>query len=529
MQSIAKETYFAIVTQLDYGNDASALACSCRLLSEYHRDLRSTMQFRLEAEDSLFYANYRLSDHQISTLRHLLLTEERQTICLTPKGAGRKITALVYANELYRLGMSVVIAVPSESLTNYCVQAEHLGVPVSTFKKAIKTENFSAKAIYVVDRSNTYQEVDFERCGIGCLILDAPDKGKKSFLNFCQDVALCDLRTVLLANSISEEACERGCFEVTGISRTKRFFSLRFATFVPEMKKRIVARPETWFYLCFDAPGSYYSVTTESKRGIWSQDVLQDIVRFRAKKPAVLCMNKKVRLEIEPLISARYFEMKHVSAQLSGFSDYIFYNFVGTEEKLRHLISKLPWHQEQPLRIWIITDTPSLAYSVIPPKEMVDTYREYMARFQSSAHDISSVATKSYKRNITLEEATVLARKSAFPKASADWLALQKGGTYTFDEIVSIIREKKCLFLDEESGCSVKDLEPVIVHTKSNYEPELVTDNVEERQELEAIVANPTKKGLATVDELRRRCRLLGISPTGKKQELAKRLLEHSR
>lgn len=526
MQLATKEFYSEVVANLEYGIDSSALACTCRLFRDYHRDLKASLRFQVENENSLFYANYRLSDHQLKTLRHLLLTEERRVLCLTPKGAGRKVTALVYAQELLKRGESVIIAVPTESVASYCTTAERLGITVSPFKKAIQTDAFRERLIYVLDRSNTYRMIDFESCGVGCLILDAPDKGQKSFLNFCQDAARSSVRAVLLGANVGEEERANGYLEVAGIARDQQFFALRFSTYIPEMKKRVLFHPEIWFYLCLDAPGSYYSVQPETRRGIWSQDVLQDIVRFRAKKPVVLCTGKKARLEVEPLVSARYVEINHLNTQLLGFTDYIFYNFVGTEEKLRHLIDKLPLHGEQPLRIWIITDTPSLAYSVVAPKEMVDSYQQYMGRFQSTSQGLSSVSTKCYRRKLSLEEATVFARKSSFPKASADWLTLQEGTLYSPNEIVSIIREKKCLFLQGEEGCSVKDLEPIVVKAKESYEQEPITNTEEENKELEIIVNNPTKKGLATVEELRRRCRLLGISPTGKKQELAQRLID---
>lgn len=158
---------------------------------------------------------------------------------------------------------------------------------------------------------------------------------------------------------------------------------------------------------------------------------------------------------------------------------------------------------------------------------MVEAYRQFLEKAEASASGLSSVTTRSYKKGITLEEMTVIARKSSFPSASADWVSLCENPTYTSSQIISIIRDKKCIFLGETEPSSIKDFEPIIVNHALIHDVDEVRCENADKKELEAIIASPKQKGLATVEELRRRCRLAGICATGKKQELAIRLLEH--
>lgn len=532
MQSITKELYTELISRLDHGADCASLSCSCRLLHNYHKELKTESQFNPTSDGVMFYANYRLSDHQVEMLQFLTSGDEKKVSFITPTGSGRKVTALIHAKYIFDSGRSAVIAVPSESVSAYVEQAAHLNISVVSFKKIIKSENFSEKAIYVVDRSNTYQSIDLDECNIGCIIIDEPSKGKKSFYNFCEDISLSDkIQAVLFMNSATNQEKECGYFEAYLMNRRGQFVSIKYNLHLSEIKKRVTTLPEIWFYPCLEGAGSYYSVMPQNKTGVWNQDVLQEIVKYRAKKPMVFCLTKKTRLEIEPFVSARYMEINRITDgnMPTGYSDYIFYNYVGTEERLRHIIEKLQLRvsRDQPLKIWIITNTSSLAYSVIPPRSMIESYRQYMEKNEASASGLSSVTTRSYKKGISLEEMTVIARKSSFPSASSDWLSLHGDQTYDSKQIASIVRDKKCIFLGETEPSSIENLEPIIVNQGLIQDVEEEPCEDSNKKELEAIIASPKQKGLATVDELRRRCRLAGICSTGKKQELAIRLLEH--
>lgn len=577
--------YFELLTRLTSSQDCAALACTCTRFAQF--SVQCKKEYRELAKNNahfgLFFANYCLAKHQVEALNYLWTQKTTQpyTYCKMPMSSGKTAIALVYCAEYARVhACSALIAVPTKALEVFANEAQKLTIGERVFivKEGQTQLDFNQQGVvYVIDRSRRSKQLNLGLGKVECVFVDEAHTGESSLKNICSAVYLANekqptVQLVLMTASTKNNPNEVGKnLEISVLFRKEadsnhRYGNLRFEIYEPLLADFNKQLPNVYFYPCLLVPGSYYSAQAqpETLAKIEEEKValLYDALNLYKEKFLVVCANKAVMNQVyESLqklaqsVAKCYFLSDLLSTtarvavvELNKFSESLnittyrnlfLYDYEGTEQRARQCIGRLQrtTNNTSFLRVWILTKFSSLAFSVVPPQDMVDSYCFALSKREENKSNPSLSSTRAlyFQPEMTLGEMTVLARKTACTNASRSWLQQQELHHYDAEDILAIVRQKPCTKTEARPGCFITEMEPILVKYRNEELKEEIKEEEADKEasvqepeieHLQEIVRNPRKRGLYKVEELRSFSKFYGISTAGKKEQLAERLLD---
>lgn len=218
------------------------------------------------------------------------------------------------------------------------------------------------------------------------------------------------------------------------------------------------------------------------------------------------------------------------SINITTFSNLFLFNYNGNEECARQCIGRLQrtTNTTKVINVWFTSQNPSLLFSVIPPKSLVDDYTAYLGKKQGSEIGLTHLNESLFVQDMSMYELTAICRKSIKPIKTQIWLDRNNTHKYTSDAILSIIKGT-ITQTKPTQGCLISNMKPILVkyHTLDTVEQVEVHDTIEmDIVKLSQIIEAPAKRGSYTVAELKQFCLSKNLKVTGTKAELAKRLID---
>jgi len=552
------EVFHLIGTFTSSPRDYSAMCCVCKDWYSFSLDESTEALF---VPDSVIGEKIRLSNEQTAALDHLRsLLRKRNPNCYMslPMSTGKTLISLLYCiSRVKETGKNAIIYLPDKAMSTYQdeIRKFNLGKYMSS---RLLPQGCDSKVII----SRRPKPIEFKlKIPICCVFVDEAHTGYQSAQNIKYMVG-------------NYNNCNRGKSEFSPIqlvfmTAANNPCSDDFNYYAPKIDISPLLA-DVNYYPCLTTKGGHYSVrvSKETKQSLppplpLPEDdkigtiIVQRLNRSNAVlaellqtvKRVVIMYNQEYECPSELLdhLGIKYKVCKNrsnlrdtesnvlllsvagfsESVNINNYSNLILFNYNGSEERARQCVGRLQriTNTAREINVWIISGCPTLAFSIIPPKDMIAEYKVVLGKTKDSLFGLRDVPAQMFVPEMTLKETIVICRKSVSPKRSLEWLESERTH-YSIQRISQFLKSKD--YPEIEKGCYLSQLHPIKVSYRSKEVVE--GDRGDEKSEinrkkLEFTRDNPRSRDGYTVEELKMFCATCGVNRSGTKAEMVTRLM----